>query len=449
MGFDTVLLPYQREFVKGVKEHKFSIWNASRQIGKSFAVSLLAVDRALEKPRSTIMVVSASERQAVELLTKVKLHVEFLKRLGKKLNVDVFEDVKTNVHRVEFPNGSRIISVPANPDTVRGFTSDLLILDEFAFVQQDEELWKAVFPMITRKKDSKLVITSTPKGKSNMFYKLWTEAKKDPLWYKQTTTIYDAVEKGLDIDVEALRKGIKNEDAWRQEYLCQFIDEAGAFLPYELIQSCEVPPDEILVSDLRELRGDIFVGVDVGRRKDLTVISVLEKVGTVLFLRKIEILKKLPFSKQFEILDHITAYARRVAIDETGIGMQLAEELLSKWGELKVIPVYFSGKVKEEIATKLKSKFEDRLIQIPADKNLREDLHSVERTVTPAGNIKLEAKRSETGHADRFWSLALAVHASSLEEEKIVAPPVFISGNLKENRRSRWEYWRKSNSYLA
>lgn len=200
---------------------------------------------------------------------------------------------------------------------------------------------------------------------------------------------------------------------------------------------------------MRELRGDIFVGVDVGRRKDLTVISVLEKVGTVLFLRKIEILKKLPFSKQFEILDHITAYARRVAIDETGIGMQLAEELLSKWGELKVIPVYFSGKVKEEIATKLKSKFEDRLIQIPADKNLREDLHSVERTVTPAGNIKLEAKRSETGHADRFWSLALAVHASSLEEEKIVAPPVFISGNLKENRRSRWEYWRKSNSYLA
>ena len=442
MGFDTVLLPYQREFVKGVKEHKFSIWNASRQIGKSFAVSLLAVDRALEKPRSTIMVVSASERQAVELLTKVKLHVEVLKRLGKKLNVDVFEDVKTNVHRVEFPNGSRIISVPANPDTVRGFTSDLLILDEFAFVQQDEELWKAVFPMITRKKDSKLVITSTPKGKSNMFYKLWTEAEKDPLWYKQTTTIYDAVEKGLDIDVEALKRGIKNEDAWRQEYLCQFIDETGAFLPYELIQSCEVPPDEILASDLRELRGDIFVGVDVGRRKDLTVISVLEKVGTVLFLRKIEILKKLPFSKQFEILDHITAYARRVAIDETGIGMQLAEEL-------QVIPVYFSGKVKEEIATKLKSKFEDRLIQIPADKNLREDLHSVERTVTPAGNIKLEAKRSETGHADRFWSLALAVHASSLEEEKVVAPPVFISGNLKENRRSRWEFWRRSNSYLA
>jgi len=447
MEFESVLLPYQKSFINGVKGKKYGIWNASRQIGKSFTVSLLAEIYALQKKRATVMVVSASERQAVELLEKVKLHTEFLRRIGEKFNVEFFEDVKTNVHKIIFPNGSRILSVPANPDTVRGFTSDLLILDEFAFVRQDEELWKAVFPMITRKKEAKLVITSTPKGKSNMFYKLWTEAENDPLWYRQVTTIYDAVNQGLDIDVEALRRGIKNEDAWRQEYLCEFLDEAGAFLPYELIQSCEVPKEEIEIRDIRELKGDIYLGIDIGRRKDLTVISLVEKLGSVLFLRKIEILQKLPFTKQFQIIDHLTSFARKVAIDETGIGMQLAEELLQKWGELKVIPVYFSGKTKEEIATKLKSKFEDKLIQIPADKDLREDLHSVEKTVTPAGNIKLEAKRSELGHADRFWSLALAVFAASSEEEKVSAPPVFISANLKERRRSKWEFWKKLRSY--
>ena len=422
-----ILLPYQRQFIEGYEEHKFSIWNASRQIGKSFAVALLALMKAIETPKSTILIVSASERQAKELVEKVKLHLEFVKHLGKALNVDFFEDVKTQTQIIKFPNQSRIISVPSNPDTVRGFTADLLILDEFAFVQHDKELWRAVFPMITRKKEAKLVITSTPFGKSNMFYKLWTEADKKSYWYKQKTTIYDAVKQGLDVDVEILREGAADEETWRQEYLCEFIDEAGAFLPYELIQSCEA--QDIKVENLKELEGDVYIGIDIGRKHDLTVISVLEKIGDVLYLRKQEIIKNLPFREQFNIIDHFTGYARRVAVDQTGLGMQLAEELQQKWGEIKVMPITFTAKTKEEMATKLKSKFQDKLIRIYPDKDLREDLHSVQKTITPSGNIKLQADRTERGHADRFWSLALTVYASLEEEPKVYIPPVFISSN--------------------
>lgn len=429
MGFKGILLPFQKEFYSGVKTHKYSIWLASRQIGKSFTISFIALDTCLEKTGATVIVVSASERQAVELLNKVRLHVSAFKELGRALKkVSFFEDIKTNVHRVELPNGSRILSVPANPDTVRGFSSDLLILDEFAFVQHDNELWKAVFPMITRRRHSKLAITSTPKGKNNMFYKLWTEAQKDPLWYIQKTTIYDALKQGLDIDIEALRRGIRNDEAWRQEYLCEFVDEAGALLPYELIQSCELKPEEILVKNLKELKGDVYIGVDIGRRKDLTVISVLEKLGDVLYLRKLEILHNLPFNQQLSIIDHFTGYARRVAVDETGIGMQIAEDLQKKWGETKVIRVYFTAKTKEELAERLKAKFQDKLIRVPADENLREDLHSVQKTITPAGNIRYEGQ-TESSHADRFWSLALAVHAASQEEEKIVGPLLFASAH--------------------
>jgi len=433
MGFRGILLPFQKTFYGGVKSHKYSIWLASRQIGKSFTVSFVALDTCLERPGATVIVVSASERQAVELLNKVKLHIRAFKELGKALKVSFFEDVKTNVHRVELPNGSRILSVPANPDTVRGFSADLLILDEFAFVQHDEELWKAVFPMITRKKEARLAITSTPKGKNNMFYKLWTEAQKDPLWYAQKTTIYDAVRQGLDIDVEALRRGIRNEEAWKQEYLCEFVDEAGVLLPYELIQSCELKPEEILIQDLRDLRGDLYIGVDVARRNDLTVIAVLEKLGDVLYLRRLEILKNKTFREQFTIVDHYASYARRLAIDETGIGMQLAEELQHKWGETKVIRVYFTAKVKEELAERLRAKFQDKLIRIPAEEALREDLHSVQKAITPAGNVRYEGQ-TEGSHADRFWALALAVHAAHQADEKIHGPIVFASadaGGLK------------------
>ena len=124
------------------------------------------------------------------------------------------------------------------------------------------------------------------------------------------------------------------------------------------------------------------------------------------------------------------------AIDETGIGMQIAEDLQKKWGETKVVRVYFTARTKEELAERLKAKFQDRLIRIPADEDLREDLHSVQKTVTPAGNIKYEGS-----HADRFWSLALAVYAASQEEPpKVHIPFAFANAKPYEGER-KWDYW--------
>jgi len=208
-----------------------------------------------------------------------------------------------------------------------------------------------------------------------------------------------------------LRAGIKSETAWRTEYLVEFIDQLDAVLPYEWIQACEVPKSEILLPNLNETQGELFVGVDVARRNDLTVISVLEKLGEILYLRRLEILKNKTFKEQFSIINHYAGLSRKIAIDETGIGMQLAEELKEKHGS-KVIPVYFTAKTKEELSEKLRIKFQDRLIRVPDDADLREDLHSVRKTLTPSGNVKIEGGTKDS-HADRFWSLALAVHAAS------------------------------------
>lgn len=118
----------------------------------------------------------------------------------------------------------------------------------------------------------------------------------------------------------------------------------------------------------------------------------------------------MPYHKQLEIISHYTNFARKVAIDETGLGNMLAEELERKFPS-KVIKVNFSAKTKEEMASRLKTKFQDRNIRIPVDKNLREDLHSVKKSLTPSGNVKIEGSTSDS-HADRFWSLALAVQSA-------------------------------------
>jgi phage FluMu gp28-like protein len=410
-------------------EKKYSILMWSRQTGKSFVVSLFAVLRAIERKNHLVAIISPTERQSKELMEKVKRHVEFLKQVGKLTgDVEFFEDTQTNVLEVRFPNRSRIIGLPANPEGVRGLTGDV-ILEEAAFFKDGYRVYQAIFPSITRNRDFKLVVISTPRAKNDIFGHLWQMSEGNELWFRQKLTIYDAVSLGLDVDVEELRKGVPNQDIWLQEYMCEFLDEESVLLPYELIHACTV---EGIEADIRELTGDVYLGVDIGRRHDLTVISILEKVAGRYYLRKQEILRKLPFSEQFKIIDHLTAYARRVAIDETGIGMQLAEELSKKWGELKVQRVYFTAKAKEELASRMKAVFEDKIISITPDKDLIEDLHSVKKTLTPAGNIRYEGETQDS-HADRFWSLALALHASSQEEAKEFLP-VFFANQRREMR---------------
>jgi len=428
-----VLLPYQREIVKGIERCKYSIVKMARQTGKSFVVSYWAVMRAIEKNNHTIVVVSPTERQSKLFIDKVKTHVKAL----KLTKIKFFEDTELKKLQVIFPNGSQIIALPANPEGIRGFSGDVIMDEAGYFGNQWEEIYRAVFPIITRKKDYKLVVISTPNGKNDLFYYLWSIAENNPKWFRYSLNIYEAVEKGLEVDIEELREGVKSETVWQTEYLVEFLDKFDAILPYEWIQACEEPKDKILVGNLKDIAGEIFIGIDVARRHDLTVIAVLEKAGDILYLRKLEVLKDMRFSEQFQILDHFASFARKVAIDETGIGMQMAEELEKKWGE-KVIPVYFTAKVKEELAQALRIKFQDKLIKIPEDVQLREDLHSVRKTLTESGNIKIEGSTKDS-HADRFWAIALAVYAASkTEASKIHIPFAFADSTLTRGEK-RWE----------
>lgn len=427
----SILLPYQQEALEEIEKHKYSVLLWSRQTGKSFLLSYFAIKRCIELNNHKVVVISPSERQSKEFMDKVRLHITALKLSG----IQFFEDAVANVLEARFSNGSRIIAVPSKPETVRGFTGDV-IMDEASFFDKGFEVYQAVFPTITRKKEYKLIAISTPRSKKDVFYFLWETAKDDPLWYRMKLTIYDAVAKGLKIDPEELKRGIKNDRAWKTEYLCEFLDEDEVLLPYQVIQSCE--EENITVDNLKKLEGDIYVGIDIARRHDLTVIAVLEKISNTLYLRKLEILQNLPFSEQFKIIDHISAFARKVAIDETGIGMQIAEELERKWGD-KIIRIYFTNRIKEELAERLKVAFQDRVIRIPPDNDLREDLHSVRRTVSDAGNVKYEGSTQDS-HADRFWAIALSVYASSQEENKVLGPIYFANSRLTKGDKT-WQFW--------
>jgi len=395
------LYPYQKKWL--ADDSRFKIGMFARQCGKTFTSTLeIVIDCLNRKARWVIL--SRGERQAREAIQEgIRRHCEAFKASFELMEYPFDPVIK--VLEVQFPNGSKISALPANPDTARGFSASVL-LDEFAFHQQSRRIWQALFPVISA--GHKLRVISTPNGKGNKFYELMTDTSGE--WSKHQVDIYEAVRQGLPRDIDQLRRALNDPDGWAQEYELQWLDEATAWLDYDLIASCES-------EHLPEYEGgECYLGWDVARRRDLSVLWVLEQVGDVLVSREMVALQRESFQDQLQVFDRLMERyrVRRACLDQTGMGEVLVELCKRKWGEYAVEGLIFSNSVKQDLAVQIKRRFEDRKVRIPIDREVRDSLHSVKKITLPSGNSRFDAERDEVGHADHFWALALAIHAGDV-----------------------------------
>src|SRR5215208_1729014 len=129
--------PWQEALLRS--EHPRVLIAAARQSGKSTMCAIIATHEILYKPGSLVLVVSRSARQSGELTTKIK-----------RLYHDLGEPVKAEAERqtsLTLENGSRVITLPGDEATIRGFSGPSLILvDEAARVPDD--VFAAVSPML-------------------------------------------------------------------------------------------------------------------------------------------------------------------------------------------------------------------------------------------------------------------------------------------------------------
>lgn len=406
-----LLYDYQRDAVACPARFTRSVW--SRQTGKSHGFSFRRIVRGLARRKDQIFL-SASQAQSNELVGKARMHLEAMKIICDYHEQELFDEAGTQFTQriLTLPLGVRIIALPANPATIRGYTGDVLA-DEFAMHKHDREIWAAAFAIATRGR-GEIDVCSTPQGRQNMFYRLGA----NEAFHQSTVTIYDAIAGGLpDVDAEELRVGLGDEELFRQEYLCEFLDEATAFIPFEWIGRAEdlACDYELSLDLLADWPTDVYVGIDIGRKRDLTVVWAFEQDGEVFKSLGLLEMRGVKFREQFERISAVlkNRCVRRCAIDSTGLGMQLAEDLADRFGSWKVEPCPFTPKLKEAAAGALRVKFDDGTIRIPIDAKLRNDLHSIRKVVTAAGNVRLDAPREEGSHADRFWAAALACHAAS------------------------------------
>ena len=403
-----ILMPYQLKWVEDSSRFKIGLW--SRQTGKSFATACEAVMDCAAQPKGNSclwVVLSAGERQALEWMEKAKKWTEAV-----KATVDSYDEIRDSANallsraEIRFANGARIVAIPANPDTARGYSANL-VLDEFAIHERPFDIWAAIYPSITNplNGEKRLRIVSTPKGRGNKFADLW---EHNDTYSKHKVTIEDAVRMGLPVNIEELKAGVDDPDIWAQEYMCEFIDNTSVLLPYEMIGKCE---SESIQDDGQS---PLYIGMDVGRSKDLSVIVTAVKLGDVLAVADVTELKRMPFADQLDVLlgKALDKRVRHVCIDSTGIGAMLAEEAARKGGG-KFEGVNFNVQTKGEMYGLMRRKFEERSVRIPVSRDLREDLHAVQRVVSTGGNVTYSAPRNADGHSDRAAALALCCRAAN------------------------------------
>ena len=396
------LYPWQRKWLDDLS--RFRIMLKSRAVGGSFLIALEAFIWSLLKPDSTILLVSYSMRQSMELFRKVKEWINRWRgiRLAYEGEIYTFSATLSETKtQVEFQNRSRIISLPNNPDAIRGYRADMVYVDEAAMFKNDFEIKSAVIPTLTGKR-GRLSLISTPKGKRGWFYEAWTSET-----YSKHKVHYSMAPHITKEDLEGMRASLGPLE-WEQEMEMKFLDELNALFPYDLILSCT----EDYEVKLEPKPNPVYVGIDFGRYRDSTVITALERLEDgsmkVFFIHEFQ---KTDFNKQVEFIEKLVNVLgpTAVAIDKTGMGIPLYDFLSKRLPQVEGVTI--TANVKEAMIQALHNAMQNKKLIIPADATeLINQLRIFQRIQTKTGHIKYEAPEGE--HDDYVLSLALAVYST-------------------------------------
>jgi phage FluMu gp28-like protein len=441
--------PYQQRWIDDATRFKCAVKSA--RIGYSFATAYRRDEISMRIPGRTTTVLSASKAQSVEF---VETAAKLCQLMGGTAEHVASEDFVDSLGRIEaiqskitFPNGSRIIALPANPRTARGYPGDA-VLDEFAHHEDSYAIFAAVFRQVAL--GNSLEVLSTPNGEQGKFYDIARDLGLDlgvapaelPVkkngWSGHWVDVHRAVAEGCPIDIDQMRIGLNDEDTWNQEFCCVFLKSTGAWLTLDLIAACEDAGIEtqLLTVDsnsglptgldlgLRS-RGSIFGGIDVGRDHDASCGWFDEQLGDVAVARLVVWLHGITFPNQFRVLQPVVKLTSRTAIDKTGMGVGLFDSL-DEANPGRILGVSFSGsndngvRMKTDLAIRIKKRFEQMRNRMPYDGRIRTELQAIKRQATSTG-VTFDAPRIEVdtavaggvkkklyAHADAFWAKALA-----------------------------------------
>jgi hypothetical protein len=210
-------------------EHPRKILCCGRQTGKSTVGAVLAVHKALTQPGSVVLVVAPGERQAKLLFSKA---ASLYRQAGYPL--PAHSERRTGL---ELSNGSMIEALPAVERTTRGYSVDLLVVDEAAAVPDMD--YHGILPALIATQGEQ-VLLSTPRGKRGFFHELWHSGDD----WQRVMVRSDEVRRIREEDLEVFRRTMP-EQFFKQEFCCEWLDTEGSLFSYDDIEVALAAGEEV------------------------------------------------------------------------------------------------------------------------------------------------------------------------------------------------------------
>lgn len=374
--------------------------------------------------------------------------------------------LSVNTLSIRFPNETKLVAMPSRPAALRGRSGDLGA-DEIDFHEDAEGLYRAAASVT--KWGGTFRGWSSANGEGTLGEKIVgvcckvlralghdplnmpgggvpfdvltakaRELRLRPVMSFHRTTITQAVEQGLVellntvTGTEYTRESFLqecideclNEDHYNQEYGCLATTALNAALKYHIVEAVmheacggmvdwPEPLDNVLVG---YQGGKLYIGVDVARTANWTVIWIFEAVGDVLWTRGIYRMKNVSMVDQQRVLETIAGKGQlaRCSILKRGVGIGITDWMIRKFGEARVSGLDETNTNKVGMIIGAVQKFEDRLVRVPMNHDLKEKLHSVRETRTPGGQVTYTAPTFEDGsHGDEAMACFAAIDAAA------------------------------------
>ena len=216
--------PFQQKLIDSFHNNRFTICKLPRQSGKSVTVTAYLIHQAIFRDNINIAILANKRETSFELMAKLQTSYE---NLPKWLQQGV---LAWNKGSIELENGSRITASSTSSSAVRGFSYNIVMLDEFAFVPTNiaDDFFSSVYPTISSGKSTKVIMVSTPNG-MNHFYKLWNDAERGRNSYNAIEAHWSEVP-GRDEKWKEETIANTSEQQFQQEFECDFIGSAGTLI---------------------------------------------------------------------------------------------------------------------------------------------------------------------------------------------------------------------------
>lgn len=439
----VMLDPWQREVLehdglnKDEKRHLLLV--TGRQVGKTFIFSRKCAKRMLERPGSRIIVVSNTEDQAQLIIIMILDYLEKHHRneiaKGRK---------KPTKSRIHLKNGSNVISRPVGitGDAIRGFTGDVLVIDEAAMMP--ERMWASALPTLAST-GGEIWVCSTPKGKTGQFYEFYLN-KHNHFKIIETNTMKVYSERPISAEWTEQRKRLALQHVeerresmskleFGQEYEGKFTEDIMTLYPEELIQrSMDLFPDD---TPRINPYGNYYLGVDIARLgEDDSTFMVFELKGDHLYHRESVITRKTYLSETAQLIKELDRKYnfQKIYLDSEGIGVGVFDILIvdddMKWrveglkNSTKIIE-HRTGKkkkmLKEELYLHVKALMEKGKIHFLKDPRVYESLKATqyEYKSSKEGNIFMYIFQSTHAKSHVVEGIIRAAHATNSKDLNI------------------------------